>query len=52
LRGELISHLDRLRTELEAGKPDRRARPRRNRAWRLPHGGLQRLPPSWRRLIK
>ena len=27
LRGELISHLDRLRTELEAGKPDRRARP-------------------------
>ncbi len=52
LRGELISHLDRLRTELEAGKPDRRARPGRNRAWRLPHGGLQRLPPSWRRLIK
>jgi len=26
LRGELISHLDRLRTELEAGKPDRRIR--------------------------
>ena len=52
LRGELISHLDRLRTELEAGKPDRRARPRRNRTWRLPHPRLQRLPPSWRRLIK
>src|ERR1700759_1506595 len=49
LRGELISHLDRLGTELEAGKPDRRARPRRNHSWRLPHGGLQRLPPLWRR---
>jgi uncharacterized membrane protein YgaE (UPF0421/DUF939 family) len=52
LRGELISHLDRLRTELEVGKPDRRVRPRRNRTWRLPHRGRQRLPPSWRRLIK
>jgi uncharacterized membrane protein YgaE (UPF0421/DUF939 family) len=52
LRGELISHLDRFRAELQAGKPDRRARPRRNRSWRLPHGGLQKLPPSWRRLIK
>jgi uncharacterized membrane protein YgaE (UPF0421/DUF939 family) len=52
LRGELISHLDRLRTELEASKPDRRIRLRRDRAWRLPHAGLQRLPPSWRRLIK
>ena len=52
LRGELISHLDRLRTELEAGKPDRRVRPRRNRTWRLPHRGRQRLPPLWRRLIK
>jgi hypothetical protein len=52
LRGELISHLDRLRTELEAGKPDRRAGPRRNRTWRLPHPRLQRLPPSWGRLIK
>jgi hypothetical protein len=52
LRGELISHLDRLRTELEVGKPDRRIRLRRDRAWRLPHAGLQRLPPSWRRLIK
>ena len=52
LRGELISHLDRFRAELQAGKPDRGARPRRNRTWRLPHGGLQKLPPSWRRLIK
>ena len=52
LRGELISHLDRFRTELEAGKPDSRSRLRRNRAWRLPHARLQRLPPAWRRLIK
>ena len=52
LRGELISHLDRLRDELEAGKPDRRARPRRNRLRLLPHVGRQRLPPAWRRLIK
>jgi hypothetical protein len=51
LRGELISHLDRFRTELEAGKPDSRPRRRRNRAWRLPHARLQRLPPAWRRLI-
>ena len=52
LRGELISHLDRFRTELEAGKPDSRPRRRRNRAWRLPHARLQRRPPAWRRLIK
>ena len=52
LRGELISHLDRFRTELEAGKPDSRSRRRRTRAWRLPHARLQRLPPAWRRLIK
>jgi hypothetical protein len=52
LRGELISHLDRFRTELEAGKPDSRPRRRRNRAWRLPHARLQRLPSAWRRLIK
>ena len=51
-RGELISHLDRFTTELEAGKPDSRPRRRRNRAWRLPHARLQRLPPAWRRLIK
>jgi hypothetical protein len=52
LAGELISHLDRFTTELEAGKPDSRPRRRRNRAWRLPHARLQRLPPAWRRLIK
>ena len=52
LRGELISHLDRFRTELEAGKSDSRPRRRRNRAWRLPHARLRRLPPAWRRLIK
>jgi hypothetical protein len=52
LRGELISHLDRFRTELEAGKPDSRPQRRRNRAWRLPHASLQRLPPPWRHLIK
>jgi hypothetical protein len=49
LRGELISHLDRFRTELEAGKPDSRPRRRRNRAWRLPHASLQRLQPAYRR---
>jgi hypothetical protein len=52
LRGELISQLDRFRTELEAGRPDSSPRRRRNRAWRLPHASLQRLPPAWRRLIK
>jgi hypothetical protein len=52
LRGELISHLDRFRTELEAGQPDGSARPRRNRL-RLPsHVVRQGLPPAWRRLIK
>jgi uncharacterized membrane protein YgaE (UPF0421/DUF939 family) len=52
LRGELISQLDRFRTELEAGQPDGRARPRRNHI-RLPsHVVRQRLPPAWRRLIK
>jgi hypothetical protein len=52
LQGELVSQLDRLRAELEAGKPDRRVRRRRNREWRLPHPGRRRLPSSWRRLIK
>ena len=49
LRGELISHVDRLRTELEAGKPDRRAPPRRRRSWRPPHAGRRRLSQAWRR---
>ena len=52
LRGELISHLDRFRTGLEAGKPDSRPRRRRDRAWRLPPARPRRLPPAWRRLIK
>ena len=51
LRGEVISHLDRLRSELEAGVPDgsaqRRNRPRR---WPRPHG--RRVPPAFRRLMR
>ena len=35
LRGELISHLDRLRNELRAVRPGRRSR-RRRRSWRRP----------------
>ena len=35
LRGELISHLDRLRTELLAGKPLREPQGRRKRSWRI-----------------
>jgi uncharacterized membrane protein YgaE (UPF0421/DUF939 family) len=52
LRGELISHLDRLRSELEAGVPDGRAQRRRNRPrrWPRPHG--QRVPPAFRRLMR
>ena len=53
LRGELISHLDRFRTELEAGQPDDRTRRRRrNHLWLPSHVVRQRLPPSWRRLTK
>ena len=47
LRGELISHLDRLRNELQADKP--RSRPRRRaRSWRRPRraGQRQRRSPS------
>jgi uncharacterized membrane protein YccC len=51
LRGELVSQLDRLRAELEVGKPGHRVRPRRRRGWRFKHPGRQRLSPSWRRLI-
>jgi uncharacterized membrane protein YgaE (UPF0421/DUF939 family) len=52
LRGELVSHLDRLRSELEAGVPDGRAQRRRNRPrrWPRPHG--QRVPPAFRRLMR
>ena len=52
LRGELISHLDRLRSELEAGTPDQRPRPRRNRSWRPPRPSRQRVPPALRKLIR
>ena len=47
LRGELISHLDRLRNELQAGKPESRPR-RRARSWRRPRqaGQRQRRSPS------
>lgn len=49
LRGELVSHLDRLRTELEGAMPDRRVQPRRTRSWRAPHAGRQPLSQAWRR---
>jgi hypothetical protein len=52
LRGELISQLDRFGTELEAGQPDGRIRPRRSRLRLPPQVARQRLPPSWRRLAK
>jgi hypothetical protein len=52
LRGELISQLLRFRTELEAGQPDGRTRPRRSRLRLPPQVARQRLPPSWRRLAK
>jgi hypothetical protein len=52
LRGELISHLDRLRSELRAAAPTAAPRPRRVRSWRrpLPAGrGQPRSPTRWRR---
>jgi hypothetical protein len=52
LRGELISHLDRLRSELGAGTPDQRRRPRRNRSWRPPRLSWQRVPPALRKVMK
>jgi uncharacterized membrane protein YgaE (UPF0421/DUF939 family) len=54
LRGELISHLDRLRSELEAGTPGQRPRPRprRNRSWRPPWPSRQRVPPALRKLMR
>jgi uncharacterized membrane protein YgaE (UPF0421/DUF939 family) len=52
LRGELISHLDRLRSELAAGTPDQRPRPRRNRSWRPRRPRWQPLPPALRKLRK
>lgn len=49
LRGELISHLDRLRVELEAGLPDHMTRLRRNRSWRPAYAARRRLSQAWRR---
>ena len=51
LRGELISHLDRLRSELEAGAPGRRPRRQRNRSWR-PQPSRRRVPPALRKLMR
>ena len=47
LRGELISHLDRLRTELEEGKPDRGAPPLRHRRRMRPGSGCRRRGVGW-----
>jgi uncharacterized membrane protein YgaE (UPF0421/DUF939 family) len=50
LRGELVSQVDRIRSELRAGMPERRARLRRKRAWRrrLRAGRLR--PPRRRQM--
>ena len=52
LRGELMSHLDRLRLELEAARPGRSGRVRRKRSLRRPRpdGRLRSLPARRRRL--
>ncbi|MBO0825291.1 MAG: hypothetical protein J2P27_15790 [Actinobacteria bacterium] len=52
LRGELISHLGRLRSELDASMPGGGARRRRNRPRRSPRPSRQRVPPALRRLMK
>jgi uncharacterized membrane protein YgaE (UPF0421/DUF939 family) len=52
LRGEVISHLDRLRSELEAGVPDGSAQRRRNGPRRWPRLRGQRVPPAFRRLMR
>jgi uncharacterized membrane protein YgaE (UPF0421/DUF939 family) len=50
LRGELVSHLDRLRSELMAGSPAAAPRIRQSRSWRRPlqAGRRQRRSPSRR----
>jgi hypothetical protein len=50
LRGELVSHLDRLRSELDAGMPG--GRRRRDRSRRTPRLNRQRMPPPLRRLMR
>jgi uncharacterized membrane protein YgaE (UPF0421/DUF939 family) len=52
LRGEVISHPDRLRSELEAGVPDGSAQRRRNRPRRWPRLRGHRVPPAFRRLMR
>ncbi|MGC1755479.1 MAG: aromatic acid exporter family protein [Trebonia sp.] len=52
LRGEVISHLDRLRSELEAGVPDGSAQRRRYRPRRWPRLRGQRVPTAFRRLMR
>jgi uncharacterized membrane protein YgaE (UPF0421/DUF939 family) len=52
LRGEVISHLDRLRSELETGTPDLRPRPRRKRSWRPPRPSGPRVPLPRRKPMK
>src|ERR1700722_19566122 len=52
LRGELISHLGRLRSELEADVPDGSARRRRNRPQRRARPRGQRVAPAFRRLVR
>jgi hypothetical protein len=51
LRGELVSHIDRLRNELQAGSPAAAPRIRRARSWRRPlqAGRRQRRSPTRRR---
>lgn len=51
LRGELVSHIDRLRNELLAGSPAAAPRIRRERSWRRPMqaGRRQRRSPTRRR---
>jgi uncharacterized membrane protein YgaE (UPF0421/DUF939 family) len=48
LRGELISQVDRIRNELRAGMPERRARLRRRRAWRRSLRAGRLRPPRLR----
>jgi uncharacterized membrane protein YgaE (UPF0421/DUF939 family) len=52
LRGELISHLDRLRSELEAGVPDGSPQRPPNRPRRWPRPPRHRVPPAWRRRMR
>jgi uncharacterized membrane protein YgaE (UPF0421/DUF939 family) len=53
LRGELISHLDRLRTELQSGKPQPRAHRRKRSLQRpLQAGRLPRRPLTRRRPVR